>query len=215
MNYMQVVMHSMENPLQITMGRWRANAGFVFVAVLLTCLPAIVRAQDMRVGVGTNIMYWATCTPNIRADWHVKGHYTLSTTIGYNQFDFGNDYTRNTKVYNWVVYPEVKYWLCRPFERDYFGFHAFYGRYNASGLKFPSFLDDYRYRGYGLGLGFSYGYQWPIGKRWGLEASFGLGYIYLNYRKYELGKGGELLAKGKQHVFMPTKASLSVVYFIR
>ena len=187
-----------------------ALAGIVLGLLLLS---SAARAQHMN--VGTNLLYWATTTPNARAEWLLKGHYTLSATFGYNAFNFKDDSGANPKLHHWLVYPEVKYWFCRPFEHDYVGVHAFYGRYNAGGIGLLGFLDDCRWKGYGMGIGISYGYQWAFGKRWGIEASLGIGYAYLNYRKYESGTCGDLLAKVERHLLLPTKLSLSLLYFIR
>ena len=181
--------------------------------IVLFFLPLGVLAQEMN--IGTNLLYWATTTPNLKAEWKMSQHYTLSVTAGVNNWDFRDSDGVYPKIYHWLAYPEVKYWFCRAFEHDYIGLHAFYGRYNAGGISFLPIIDDYRYSGYGVGAGFSYGYQWALGKRWGLELSAGLGIVYASYRKYELGDCGTLLAKGNRLTVLPTKLSLSFVYFIK
>lgn len=134
-------------------------------------------------GIKTNLLYWATTTPNVGLEWRLAPRYTLSATVGYNAFNFpnhtdANGVAVNPKLHHWLVMPEAKYWFCRVFERHYIGFHALYGQYNAGGMKFPKFLEDARYDGWAAGAGLSYGYQWALGKRWGLEASIRRG-LYL------------------------------------
>ena len=82
-------------------------------------------------------------------------------------------------------------------------------------MKFPKFLEDARYDGWAAGAGLSYGYQWALGKRWGLEASIGAGYIYLRYYKYDCGACGDKQGNYRQHRFGPTKAAVSFIYYIR
>ena len=140
--------------------------------------------------------------------------------MGYNAFNFRNRTNSdgvavNPKLHHWLVMPEVKYWLCRAFERHYIGLHALSGKYNAGGLRFPSFFSDGRYDGWAAGAGISYGYQWAAGKRWGVEASVGAGYIYLRYDKYGCGACGSKAGSYRRHYFGPTKAALSIVYYIR
>ena len=189
------------------------------LALALTATLLMVNALSshaQNVNVRTNLLYWCTTTPNVSAEWKLAEKLTLSGTFGYNAFDFPNNASGvNPKLHHWLVMPELKRWLCRSFERGYFGFHAFYMRFNAGGLEFPSFLSDYRYEGFGAGAGVSYGYQWALGKRWGIEASLGVGYVFLQYDKYELGSCGDNLGREQKHYALPTKAALSVVYYIR
>lgn len=201
-----------------------ANKGLKiqFVAVfLLLCgiaFPSHVAAQQT--GIKTNLLYWATTTPNMGLEFRLASRYTLSVTVGYNAFNFPNSNSSgstavNPKLHHWLVMPESKYWFCKAFERHYIGLHALYGQYNAGGMKFPKFLKSGRYDGWAAGAGLSYGYQWAIGKRWGLEASVGAGYIYLRYGKYKCGACGKKEGNYRHHYFVPTKAALSFIYYIR
>lgn len=190
------------------------------------CLPLLfilffsIQVCAQKVSVRTNLLYWASSTPNVSLEWRLAPRYTLSATVGYNAFNFPNrtgseGVATNPKLHHWLVMPETKYWFCRTFERHYIGFHALYGKYNAGGMKFPSFLSDGRYDGWGTGAGLSYGYQWALGKRWGLEASIGAGYIYLRYDKYACGACGKKAGSYRRHYFGPTKTAISIVYHIR
>jgi len=89
-----------------------------------------------------------------------------------------------------------------------------YGQYNVGGLKFPSFLKKDRKKGWGAGGGLSYGYRWKLGTRWGMDASAGIGYIYLRYSKYRCGACGKRTGKYSSHWFGPTKTSFSFIYYI-
>ena len=186
--------------------------------LLLLFFPLAGFAQNT--GLKTNFLYWATTTPNGGVEWRLSPRYTLSASVGYNAFDFpSSEYTdegvsKNPKIHHVAVTPELKYWFCRAFERGYVGLHAIWGQYNAGGLSFLPILDEYRYSGWAAGAGVSYGYQWPLGGRWGIEASAGLGYIYLRYDKSNCGTCGRKVGSYSRHWFGPTKAALSLIYYI-
>ena len=189
---------------------------FIFLSVLL--FPGSLGAQ--RVAIRTNLLYWASTTPNVSLEWRLSPRYTLSATLGYNAFDLpdhtsSDDIAVNPKLHHWLVMPEARYWFCRAFERRFLGIYAMYGEYNAGGLKFIPSLSDRRYDGRTAGAGLSYGYQRALGKRWGLEASLGIGYIHMQYDKYDCGACGKKLGSYRRHYIGPTRASFSIVYYIR
>lgn len=185
------------------------------IAIMLILTSFACRAQD--VGIGTNILYWSTTTPNLSVEVGLGGHFSLSVAGGYNPFKFKSTFSdaSKSKLQHWVVYPELKYWLNNPFKGHYLGIHAFYGTYDAGGVKMFKVLDDYRYDGYGYGGGISYGYQWLLGRHWSFGVSVGVGYAYVDYDKYNCGSCEEKVASGKKHYLLPTKAALSFVYYIK
>ena len=79
---------------------------------------------------------------------------------------------------------------------------------------FPS-LKDHRYEGYFYGGGVSVGHQWVLSKRWNLEASVGVGYAHWVYDKYRCVNCSPKIKSGHKNYVGPTKAALSLVYFIR
>ena len=189
-----------------------AIMAFVGVSLLFSS-----KASSQNVGLHTNALYWATTTPNLGAEVRLSAHYTLSATVGYNAFKFGGraDDSPNSKIHHWALMPELKYRFCRPYERSYVGLHTLYADYNMGGISFIRFLRHHRYKGWGTGAGFSAGYQWPLSRRWGLEASLGLGYLYLEYDKFNCERCGKKLTHGKRHYVGPTKAALSLIYYIQ
>lgn len=190
--------------------------------LLLTVLSIGIfpEVQAQKIGVKTNLLYWLTATPNASLEWCLSPRYSLSFTAGYNAINFPdrtNDegMAMNPKLHHWVIMPEAKYWFSRVFERGFVGLHALYGKYNAGGVRFPRFLEDGRYKGWGVGAGISYGYQWALGSNWGIEASLGVGYLYLRYDKFDCGSCGSNRGNFKRHYFGPTKAAVSVIYYLR
>ena len=77
---------------------------------------------------------------------------------------------------------------------------------------FP-WLKEHRYAGWLAGGGISYGYHIMLNRHWNIEVSVGVGYEYIDYKKYKCPDVcAELLEKGHYHYFGPSKASLSIVY---
>lgn len=186
------------------------------VLLLVALFRPAASAQD--VGLRTNLLYWATTTPNLGIDVRLSDKYSLSLDAGYNAFNFKN-YTAadgtpaNPKFHHWLVMPEVKRWFSGTFRGHYLGLHVFGGMYNAGGLKFPAFLKHGRYEGSIVGAGVSYGYQWRFGRHWALAASVGAGYAYLDYKKYKCGACGSLKSRRQTHYFGPTQAAVTVIFY--
>ncbi|MCD8173727.1 MAG: DUF3575 domain-containing protein [Alistipes sp.] len=172
-----------------------------------------LRGQE--VGIKTNLLYWGTTTPNSGVEVKTGVRTTLDLVGTYNPFTFHN----NMKLKNWTFQPEFRLWNCEAFNRGFWGFHLTGGQFNAGNLNLPlgvfPKLDDHRFEGYMAGGGVSYGYQWYLGPHWNLEATFGFGYLYLNYDQYECAKCGEMLGHGTKHYFGPTRIGVSFIYLFR
>ncbi len=201
-------------------GLSRSGAAVCRVFCFLLPLFFSLSGFAQQTGLRTNFLYWATTTPNGGVEWKLSSRYTLSASLGYNAFNLPSSghtdegVSMNPKIHHLAVMPELKYWFCRSFERDYVGLHAIWAQYNVGGLSFIPTFDEYRYSGWAAGAGASYGYQWPLGDRWGVEASVGLGYVYLRYDKSNCGNCGKKVGSYSRHWFGPTKAALSLIYYI-
>ncbi|MBD5232861.1 MAG: DUF3575 domain-containing protein [Bacteroidales bacterium] len=187
------------------------------VAILLAFGLTAAQLRGDEMTFNTNLLYWLTATPNLEADFSVSNHVSISASGGYNAFNFPNYIAENgadanPKLHHWAVRGEGRYWFDRTFRGVYLGIHAFGGQFNAGGLRFPAFLRDYRYEGHGAGAGVSVGYRLSLGRRWGIEASLGAGYINLHYTKYDCGSCGHRLRTRSRNLFGPTKAAISVSY---
>lgn len=167
------------------------------------------------VGLKTNLVHWATTTPNLGIEFAFSRKLTMEIGYGYNPFVFKD----NKKVQHWIVQPELRYWTCESFNGHFFGIHGLIGEYNIGGVDVPigklKNLKDYRYQGYAYGGGISYGYQWVLSKRWNLEANLGAGYVYLDYDKYPCVKCGTLIGENTKNYFGVTKAAVSLIYLIK
>lgn len=176
--------------------------------ILSNLLLPVVYGQV--VAVKSNLLYDATTTINLGLEIGLSSKWTLDLSGNYNPWQFSD----NKKLKHWLVQPELRYWTCEKFYGHFLGLHGHYAKYNAGGIELLG-LKNYRYEGKLYGGGISYGYHWLLGKRWGLEASIGVGYARLEYDKYRCEKCGDKLGDYKTNYFGPTKASVSLIYIIK
>lgn len=141
-------------------------------------------AQSQSIGLKTNLLYDATTTIGVGAEFRTGAKTTLDVPVGINLWTFSD----NMKLKHLLIQPELRYWFCESFMEHFVGFHLHGAQFNAGGLDLPigrlSNLKDSRYDGYLYGAGVSYGYQWLIHPRWNFELSLGAGYARIHYDKY-------------------------------
>lgn len=151
-----------------------------------------------------------TTTLNLGLEIGLAPKWTLELPVNYNPWEF----SKNRKLKHWLVQPEFRYWFCEKFNGHFLGFHGIAGGYNIGGIKIGS-LEDHRYEGNMYGAGISYGYQWILNKRWSIEATLGIGYVYLDYDKFPCEQCGKKIGNYTKNYFGPTKAGISLIYIIR
>lgn len=171
--------------------------------------------QNPVIAIKTDVLYWATSTPNIGIEVALGGHTTLELTGGYNPWTLCKE--SNRKLRHFIVTPEFRYWFDGSFRGHHIGVNAQYSMYNISGIPFPFVKDskNSRYQGWSAGAGITYGYTWSIGKKWNMEANIGLGYAYAEYDRYESKKCGLFQETCKRHMFVPTEIGLKFIYLIK
>lgn len=170
----------------------------------------IYTAKSQTIAVKTNLLYDVTTTMHVGVEYAFNPKWSLDISGSYNPWQFSN----NSKLKHWAVNPELKYWMCEKFNGHFLGVHGLIGEYNIGNVKMLG-LGKYRYEGSLYGGGFTYGYHFMLGKRWGLETSIGLGYLYLDYSKYYCEKCGDKIDDYAKNYFGPTKAAVSLIYLIK
>lgn len=162
----------------------------------------------------TNLLYWATATPNAAIEFPVGSKHSLQLEGAVNPWEFSD----GKQWKHWVAQAEYKYWTCEPFNGHFFGIHALGGQYNAGNVDLPfglfPALENNRYQGWGIGGGLSYGYQWVVSRHFNIEASVGVGYVYLKYDKYQCDGCGSPTKSGRYNYVGPTKIALSFIYVL-
>ncbi len=162
----------------------------------------------------TNLLWDATASVWLAPEVRLGHKTTLDLPVMLNWWDFKD----NTKWKHTLFQPGVRFWSCEAFNGFFWGLHAHGGVYNVGHVPDPPFsayANAHRFEGWLIGGGASVGYQWILGKRWGLEAEAGAGYAYLDYKTYNCINCGKQVGAETKHYFGPTKASLSLVFMIK
>ena len=78
--------------------------------LILICCLFSRKSMAADVDLRTNVLYWATTTPNLGFDVATSGRFTIGATLGYNAFNFpnsaGNNHAVNPKLHHWLILPE-------------------------------------------------------------------------------------------------------------
>lgn len=182
--------------------------------ILLIALMAVSGACAQRYALKNNVLYDATLTPNLGAEVQLDSTTTVQLFYGINPWSGGDKWIKH-----WVLMPEYRHWFDKAFKGWFVGAHLMGGEFNINNVRFPLlpsiFKKGMREEGWFLGWGATVGYQWNLSERWNLEASLGLGYVYIHYDRYKCGHCGDHDRNGHANYFGPTKAALSLVYFIK
>lgn len=186
------------------------------LAALLLLAPAgFIQAQT--VGIKTNLLSDAACSPNLGLEIGLAPKWTLDLTGEVNFWTVDKKDWRH-----WYVQPEARYWFCERFAGHFIGLSGIAGRYDIGNLGKVAINDkilgtdfskvkDGRCRGYGYGAGFSYGYAWPVAKHWNIEAEIGVGWVWTYYK--ETPAGGQQSDHYKYHNYAGlTKLAVNVEY---
>ena len=186
----------------------------ILIVLVLGCF---IESKAQKVALKSNLLYDATTTMNLGLEFGLARKWTLDVPVNYNPWKPDN----GRRLRHWGIQPEVRYWTCRSFSGHFFGAHLLGGEYNFGGMlplgikPSQSGLGSKRYEGWAAGAGLSYGYSWILGRRWNLEATLGLGYLRLDYDRFECKTCGDRLGEGKKNYFGPTKAGVSLIYIIK
>ena len=189
------------------------NVRKVISRTLFLLLFMTTSQQSMaQVSLKNNLLYDASLTPNIGMEIGLARRWTFDTNFGINPWKFHD----NKKIRHWLVQPEMRYWFCQKFNGHFVGLHLMGGEFNAGGVKLPlgiaPCLRHNRYEGWYAGGGLAYGYQWPVSRHFSVEATVGVGYDYIKYKKFPCEECGAEKDRGHYNYIGPTKAALNLIY---
>lgn len=173
---------------------------------------SLQQARGPLLATKTNLLYWATTTPNLGAELRLARHFTLECEVGLNPFKHKRDdgsYGRSFRHLR--VHPELRYWFCEAFYKHFIGIHVPYVNYNISDLSLLN-CSDKRKQGWGAGLGLSYGYDLALSRHWNLEGTIGGGWLRLNHKVYPCANCGTVRAHEKKNYFGLTQAGITLSY---
>lgn len=187
---------------------------------LLGLLLIGLGAHAQRIGVGTNGLYWLTGSPNVDLQVRMSKSSVLSLEVMGRPKTFGVK-GNNMKLFSMA--PEVRYYFKKHgIQEHYIGLMADLAMFTCYWQNGDAHQGDM------VGIGPVYGYDWAVGKRWNVGATFGLGCYFIRDHKSHNGKGanmqpmdpsepdGELFNDYFYHVVpAPLRLGVTVTYFIR
>ena len=185
--------------------------------ISLVCLMTTALFSYGQVAVKTNLAMDALAIPNAGLEVGLSKKLSLDLPVYYNPWKSVAWKQDDNKLFKlFMVQPELRYWLCDKFNGHFFGVHGMGGAYNTTGIDLPfTPFDDlagYRYKGHFYGGGISYGYQYILNRFWSLEATIGIGYAHVRYKKYPCESCPQQIDKGTENYFGPTRAALNLIY---
>ena len=193
-----------------------------------------------RFSLKTNLLYGATTTINLGAEFFLNRYFTLDLLAGWNPWR----HRANVKFAHWMIQPTLRFWIQEPFNGHFLGLSLMYCNFNVSGIRPPYNLigrhleptmtgvgtvgtfrmfsrlaqggnDGYRFRGDAYSISLQYGHQWVLSPRWSIEAFINVGYMFLDYQLWRGGWCGRRLGSETRHYWGPTNAGISLIYIIR
>lgn len=178
------------------------------------------KAYSQSMAIRTNLLYDATATPNLAAEFKVAPRHTVGLSVGLNPFPVKENFTYdgdNRKMRHLLVSPAWRYWFCSAFAGHFISANVAYVHYNVSNINFPLGLypgvDKERRQGDTFAVGASYGYSWILSSRWSIEAEGGLDVGYAKSKRYKYHHCGMYLGDETHAVLMP-KLALNVIFNI-
>lgn len=195
-----------------------------YILIAMTLL-SVTRSYSQTFGIKSNLLYDATSSINLGFEIGLSKKTTFNFSSNYNSWASNTSGTNRLK--HVLIQPEVRIWSNEPFNGHFFGLHIHYASYNVSGdhwllntfksisSRSSSNLKDYRLEGWLGGVGVSYGYHWILGRRWGLEATLGVGFASMYYDKYKNSNCRNHIGRERGYYFGPTKTGLTLVYMIK
>ena len=106
---------------------------------MLAVTAFIAKSDAQVVGIKTNLVQWATVSPNLGVEIGLGKQTTLDISAGFNPFKFSHD----RQWRHWMVQPEFRWWTCERFNGHFLGAHllgggyahAWYDQYNGEGYN--------------------------------------------------------------------------------
>jgi hypothetical protein len=185
----------------------------LLVLILFATISMNAQEQEQeqkRFAVKTNILHWATLTPNLGIEAAITDNISLEVSGGYNPFEFRD----GGKWKHWIVWPEARYWLDKTFNGHAIGLYGVFADFDVFGLNIPygklKYLDYLEFKGDLKGAGISYTYALELEPSFLLEFNGGIGYGHFTYDVFR--EDGSRGGAGEKHYIVPTKLAVSAVY---
>ena len=133
---------------------------------------------DYHLSLRANLMRWATLTPDLGLEWRICPSFGIAVNGSWTSWTWSD---KDRRYALWEVAPEVRYYMG---ERKawYLGAMFKAGQFNYK-------LSETGKQGDLMGGGITTGYQLQLSKALDLDFNLGLGYLNVDFEKYEVIDG--------------------------
>ena len=165
-------------------------------------------------GIKTNLLYWATLTPNLGIDFYIGKKFSLGIEGTYSDWTlFGNNVDRIKRWNNWSAGGEFRFWTRSNAKGHFIGLHGNYIDYNF-------LLNKTGHEGKAYGGGIVYGFLVKVRERLDFEFEIGAGCFYAEGNKFVYTKDPNcparpipaLTERYKKYYIGPTKINISLIH---
>jgi hypothetical protein len=162
--------------------------------------------------IKTNLLADLTTSMNLGFEFRTGNHTSLELVGQWNPFSYRGGLTEWRHI---GAQPEFRYWLKETFRGHFFGLQATYAFFNVGGLPngpFTDYMHNNRFQGDLYGAGISWGHRWNFSRRWGLEVTAAVGYLYKGYERFECKSCGQSFGETNKNYFGPTEIGVNLIF---
>ena len=159
-------------------------------------------ARPYCLALRTNLLQWATLTPNIGLEWRIDRNWSVEANAAYTYWSWSSGDRRYSVL---DLSPEVRRYLGAA-RRGYIGLMGQFGNFNYKFSQTGKQGDFY-------GVGVVGGYQLPVGRCLTLDFGAGIGYVRTDYDKYRRIAGYNVRAgSGTKNYFGLNRLTVGLVW---
>ena len=134
--------------------------------------------NDTELSLRANLLRWVTLTPDLGVEWRICPSWGIAVNGSWTSWSW-NDKDRRYAL--WEVAPEIRYYMGEK-KAWYLGAMFKAGQFNYK-------LSETGKQGDLMGGGITTGYQLRLNKALALDFNLGLGYLNVDFEKYEVIDG--------------------------
>ena len=134
--------------------------------------------NDHHLSLRANLLRWATLTPDLGLEWRICSSWGIAVNGSWTSWSWSD---KDRRYALWEVAPEVRYYMGEK-KAWYLGAMFKAGQFNYK-------LSETGKQGDLMGGGITAGYQLRLNKALGLDFNLGLGYLNVDFEKYEVIDG--------------------------
>ena len=161
--------------------------------------------NDYHLSLRANLLRWATLTPDLGLEWRICPSWGIAVNGSWTSWSWSD---KDRRYALWEVAPEVRYYMGEK-KAWYLGAMFKTGQFNYK-------LSETGKQGDLMGGGITAGYQLRLNKALDLDFNLGLGYLNVDFEKYEVIDGVRVRRGNEtKDWYGPINAGVTLVWKIK